>query len=181
MDYLHKNIRLPHNVYVGKNRYFVTLCCANREQIFTTPEICNEFLTILRDDAITHFLSVHAYCLMPDHVHLLLEGLQPISDLLHFIKALKTKTSLQFARKTNQPIWQKKFYEHILRHNDAPDAVAWYIWMNPVRAGLCSQPTEHPFLGSFTGASPRAFAATPAWQPPWLLKPRLDQRVRVAG
>jgi REP element-mobilizing transposase RayT len=77
---------------------------------------------------------------MPDHVHLLLEGLYPTTDLLGFVKAVKTKSSTPFTRKTARPLWQKKFYDHILRRNDSPDDVAWYIWKNPVRAGLCRRP-----------------------------------------
>jgi len=39
--------------------------------------------------------DVHAYCLMPDHLHFLAEGTEPTSDLRHFIKSLKIKTSRQ--------------------------------------------------------------------------------------
>jgi len=163
----HKNIRLQPENYVGKNWSFITLCCANRRKLFTTAKFCDWFLNILRHDAATHSFAVHAYCLMPDHVHLLLEGLDPASNLLLFVKALKTKTSTPFERKTGQPLWQKKFYDHILRRNDSPDAIAWYIWMNPVRDGLCHGPKEYPFLGSFTGTWSTTYMLSSAWSPPW--------------
>jgi putative transposase len=167
MPFHHKNIRLPSENYVGKNCFFITLCCANRRKLFAAAKFCNWFLNILRRDAATHSFAVHAYCLMPDHVHLLLEGLEPSSDLLLFVKALKTKTSTPFERKTGHLLWQKKFYDHILRRNDSPDAVAWYIWMNPVRAGFCGSPEEYPFLGSFTGTWSRTYMSSSAWSPPW--------------
>jgi REP element-mobilizing transposase RayT len=97
---------------------------------------------------------------------MLLEGREPSSDLLRFIKALKTKTSRLFESKTGTTLWQKKFYDHILRRNDSPDPVAWYIWTNPVRAGLSSRPEDYPFLGSLTGLWPKAPACA-RWRPPW--------------
>jgi len=167
MTFHHKNIRLPGNEYIGKNWIFITICCAHRRKFFTTSKICNWFLNALPLDAATCSFAIHAYCLMPDHVHLLLEGLQPPSNLLQFTKALKTKTSTKFERKTAKPLWQKKFYDHILRRNDSPDDVAWYIWMNPVRAGLCRRPEDYPFLGSFTGMWPKTPRPCAPWLPPW--------------
>jgi REP element-mobilizing transposase RayT len=168
MTFHHKNIRLPGDRYVVSDWFFVTVCCANRRKLFTTAEFCGWFLKILRRDAAAHTFAVHAYCLMPDRVHLLLEGLYPTTDLLGFVKAVKTKSSTPFTRKTARPLWQKKFYDHILRRNDSPDDVAWYIWMNPVRAGLCRRPGEYPFLGSFTGMWPK----TPQPPVPWLPRGR---------
>jgi putative transposase len=130
-------------------------------------KFCNWFLDILRQDAVTLSFAARAYCLMPDHVHLLLEGLESDSDLLQLMKTVKTKTSILFARTTGKPLWQKKFYDHILRRNDSPDAVAWYIWMNPVRAGICQRPEQYLFLGSLTGAWPKTLKPFSEWIPPW--------------
>ena len=77
---------------------------------------------------------------MPDHVHILVEGQESASDLRRFVKALKQRTGFLYQREVHEQLWQKKFYDHILRRNDAPDTVAWYIWMNPVRKGICAQP-----------------------------------------
>jgi putative transposase len=167
MIFHHKNIRLARENYVGQCWLFITLCCANRRKFFISPRICNWFLNILRRDGASHSFGIHAYCLMPDHVHLLLEGLDPASDVLQFMKAVKTKTSAPFQKKMRQPLWQKKFYDHILRHSDSPGDVAWYIWMNPVRAGICQHPNEYPFLGSFTGAWPKTQSPSSSWSPPW--------------
>jgi len=104
---------------------------------------------------------------MPDHVHLLAEGLQPRSDLIQFMRAIKLKTSTPFERKTGNALWQKKFYDHILRNSDAPDAVAWYIWMNPVRANICRHPEKYPFSGSLTGKWPQTRQPAVEWLPPW--------------
>src|SRR5713101_9047735 len=167
MPFHHKNIRLPHQDYLGPRWFFLTLCCANRRKRFTSPKICDDFLNILRSNAATHSFAIHAYCLMPDHVHLLAEGLQPQSDLVQFMRAIKLKTSTPFERKTGKALWQKKFYDHILRNSDSPDDVTWYIWMNPVRANLCRHPEEYPFSGSFTGKWQQTSQPPVEWLPPW--------------
>ena len=167
MPFHHKNIRLRPENYTGKTWSFITLCCANRHKLFITAKFCDWFLSILRHDAATHSFAVHADRLMPDHAHLLVEGLDPTSDLLLFVKALKTKTSTAFERRTGHPLWQKKFSDHVLRRNDSPDAVSWYIWMNPVRAGFCHRPEEYRFLGSFTGAWSKTYRPSSDWSPPW--------------
>lgn len=167
MPFHHKNIRLSHANYLGQRWFFITVCCANRRKLFTTSKICDWFLNILRVNAATHQFAVHAYCLMPDHVHLLAEGLQPQSDLIQFMRAIKIKTSTPVERKMGEALRQKKFYDHILRSNDSPNAVAWYIWMNPVRANLCQLPEQYPFLGSFTGKWLQPSQPAMGWLPPW--------------
>jgi REP element-mobilizing transposase RayT len=93
MVFRHKDIRLRHLNYVGTGWFFITVCCANRRKVLITAEFCDWVLDVLRCNAARHALAVHAYCLMPNHAHLLLEGLAPTSDLLQFVRALKMKTS----------------------------------------------------------------------------------------
>jgi putative transposase len=171
MPFRHKNIRLSRANYLGQRWYFITLCCAHRRKFFTNSKICDWLLNILRANAASHLFAIHAYCLMPDHVHLLVEGLQPESDLMQFIRSIKMKTSTPIETKTGKALWQKKFYDHILRNNDSPESVAWYIWMNPVRANLCRVPEQYPFLGSFTGKWSQTSKPATEWLPPWRNRP----------
>ena len=87
---------------------------------------------------------------MPDHMHFLAAGASDESSLIKFVESFKQETAVEFARRTDRRLWQFKYYDRILRASDALDRVAWYIWMNPVRQGLCRTPTDYPFLGSFT-------------------------------
>jgi len=87
---------------------------------------------------------------MPDHLHLLVSGREPDSDCLALINGFKQVTGYRFKQQTRQRLWQHKPYDHILRPDESWEAVAWYIWMNPVRQGLCAQPQDWPFSGSWT-------------------------------
>jgi putative transposase len=170
MTFHHKNIRLPADRYRGGELFFVTFCCENREHVFQEGVYCSWFLDSLRTAAVEHSFAIYAYCLMPDHVHLLTQGLNLKSDFLRFLKALKQTTAFEYKRKTGRQLWQKKSYDRILRSSDSPDPVAWYIWMNPVRAGICQNAQEYAWSGSFTGSGPRRMQPCESWTPPWKSK-----------
>jgi REP-associated tyrosine transposase len=106
---------------------------------------------------------------MPDHVHVLAGAASDDSYLIKFVESFKQETSIAFARRTHRRLWQFKYYDHVLRSADSADRVAFYIWFNPVRQGLCREPSEYPFLGSFTriGADMLRNAVAPDWFPPW--------------
>jgi putative transposase len=126
--------------------------------VFANPKQASWIINELRQQAASHSFSVHAYCAMPDHLHALVLGLEPASDLLIFLKDLKQKTAYEFERKLRHVLWQKKLYDHILRQTDSVERVAGYIWMNPVRKGLCDHPEEYPYSGSFVVEWKRAVA-----------------------
>src|SRR5260221_10677791 len=148
--YFHKNIRLEAANYTGKRAYFLTQCCHDRRKHFANPARCEWLLAHLRAISAAYSFAIPAYCIMPNHMHLLADGLLPTSDFLRFIKALKIKTSREFAVGEGAPFWQKKYFDHILRPTDSMDSGAWYIWLNQVRAPLARGPGIKPFAGSFT-------------------------------
>ncbi|HXQ25078.1 MAG TPA: transposase [Candidatus Acidoferrales bacterium] len=170
MPFPHKNIRLHPQRYIGQSSYFVTLCCAGRRPVFATSKNAVWLIEILRKHSISHRFAVHAYCVMPDHFHVLVAGLDPSSSLLAFIKNLKQTTSREFQKQFRKTLWQKKFYDHILRPRDNPDGVAAYIWSNPVRKGLCKDPRAYPYSGSFTTDWKKTIFPVELWAPDWKAK-----------
>jgi REP-associated tyrosine transposase len=167
MQFLHKNIRLPAVKYVGMQWYFVTLCCAGRRRVFASPKWASRMVDELREEAAAYRFAVYAYCVMPEHLHALANGLDPMSDLLAFVKNLKQKTDHEYRVRFHRDLWQKKFYDRILRKNDSVNRVAGYIWMNPVRKGMCADPREYPYSGSFAVDWKKDFAPIETWVPPW--------------
>ena len=171
-----KNIRLPAERYLGHQLYFVTLCIHNRRRLGANARIACWIVDQLRIHAAACEFFVHAYCVMPDHVHILVAGASEASNMLKFVMSLKQQTSREFAHRTRRPLWQFKFYDHILRGRDSADRVAWYVWSNPVRKGLCATPAAYPFLGSFTEMGERLLkgSAVAEWAPPWKNAARQD-------
>jgi REP element-mobilizing transposase RayT len=109
-----------------------------------------EHLELLTRGAREECSGIQAYCFMPDHLHLLVSGTQETSECLKFIYGFKQRSAFTFKQSTGKKLWQHKPYDHILRRNERWEAVAYYIWMNAVRKGLCARPEDWPQSGSYT-------------------------------
>ena len=89
-----------------------------------------------------------AYCFMPDHVHLLIEGQEDDSDCREYISRAKQYSGFHYKAAFGRRLWQRYGYEHVLRNDEAAVSVARYILENPVRARMVERITDHPFSGS---------------------------------
>lgn len=135
--------------------------------MFADLKRCAWLLEKFRTESVARSFAIHAYCIMPDHFHFLAEGQETSGDLLGFVKSFKIKTSRRYQAQTSQILWQKKFFDHILGCHESFEAVAFYIWLNPVRKGLSTVVGEYPFAGSFTEFSQRMASMPASWIPPW--------------
>jgi putative transposase len=149
MEITRKAHRLDPREYLGQKWSFVTMCCENRKPIFRDSDRAAWIVETLRTESILHQFLVDAYCVMPDHLHFLVFGKAPTSDLRALAKSFKQKTGYSYQRGTGVRLWQKNYYDHVLRANEESNQVAAYIWLNPVRKGLCKNFEEYPFSGSF--------------------------------
>jgi putative transposase len=170
MPFQHKNIRLPSTHYIGKRWHFVTFCSNNRVAVFSRPPLAKWLIEVLRHESAASRFAIHAYSLMPDHLHILAMGTEETSNLLPFVKGFKQKSAFEYKAKFRRVLWQKKSYDHILRPKDSVERVAAYIWMNPVRRYLAREPGDYPFSGSFTIDWKQLIQAGDPWIPPWKSK-----------
>src|SRR5258705_36608 len=91
---LHRRVaRLSPENYFGRQTYFVTICCDHRAPFLRTPATAQSVLAVLLQCAATHSFLLHAYCLLPDHSHVLAEGLHERSDLREFIRVFKQRSA----------------------------------------------------------------------------------------
>ena len=140
--------RLPGFSYLGLHRYSLTFCVRSRNCVFTTATIVAETLDQISHAAIACGFAVLAYCFMPDHLHLLAEGQDDCSDLVKFVTLLKQRTSFAYRRHHPDRLWQKGYFEHVVRDDEVTQTVATYVLENPLRAGLVKEPLDYPFSGS---------------------------------
>ncbi len=143
-----KRNRLSLETYSGARAYFLTLTCAQRRTVFTERRVVRNCSETLRSCSEKHGFAVLAYCFMPDHLHLLVEGGSQ-SDLPQFIKDFKQQTGYTYRRSNSEILWQKSYYDHILRAEEDVPQVARYIVANPVRAALATVASDYPYSGSF--------------------------------
>ncbi|MBZ5527643.1 MAG: transposase [Acidobacteriia bacterium] len=167
MPFFQKRLRLPSSQYRGRRIYFITIGTENRAPFFADPAAGHWLLAHLLKLAPQHDFLLDGYCLMPDHIHFVSEGISDTSDLVRFVNDFKQRTAYEFLKAHNTRLWQRRFYDHILRPDDALEDVACYIWLNPVRKGLCSNPRLYPLSGSQTIDWKTRIPATLSWTPPW--------------
>jgi REP element-mobilizing transposase RayT len=94
-----------------------------------------------REQSMHHF-ELHSYVVMPNHVHVLLTPLVPISKLMHSLKRYTAREGNRILGLTNRPFWQDESYDRLVRDRREFDRIKRYIEMNPVNAGLVSKPEE---------------------------------------
>lgn len=162
-----KNPRLPPENYRGRRSYFITICCAKRHPVFTDIPLGQQVLSQLTTLAARHSFSLHSFCLMPDHLHFVAEGLEDTCDLVRFVNDFKQRTAYQHRQSHKQQLWQTRFHDHILRRDDAVEDVACYIWRNPLRKDLCTAPSLYPLSGSQTIEWMKRCSNGTVWTPPW--------------
>ena len=142
-----KKIRLPADLYQGQRAYSITICTSNSLEHFKNPDIVKFAAGIMKDVLTECGIAIYAYCFMPDHLHILL-GSDERSDVVQCIRKFKQLTGYHVKRQFGFTLWQKSFYDHILRKEENIREVARYILENPVRKGLVDDFREYPFLGS---------------------------------
>jgi putative transposase len=143
-----KTNRLKDFEYTNPFIYSVTICSYKKSKTFVNRDTVSESLKHLEKSAHRHNLQVLAYCFMPDHLHILVGSNNIQVSLINFIKYFKQKTGYEFKKKHHIKLWQKSFYDHILRKEESVIDLVKYIFNNPVRKGLVTEFREYPFLGS---------------------------------
>jgi putative transposase len=137
--------RAPRLVVPGGTVHVVARC-NNREFCFTTPEDFTVLLAHLREWVRTYEVTLYAYTLMSNHVHLLLQA--PEHDPLgRPVRWLLTETAKAFhqARGRRGHFWERRYRASLIEDELYALAALRYLDRNPVRAGLVEDPTVYPW------------------------------------
>ncbi|MDP8980695.1 MAG: transposase [Acidobacteriota bacterium] len=95
-------------------------------------------------DVLRHY-SLHAYAVMPNHVHILITPFVPLPKLTGSLKGITAKRANEMLRLTGKPFWQEESYDRLVRDGQEFLRIQRYIEWNPVRAGLVSEPCDYPW------------------------------------
>ena len=128
--------------------YFVTICTFNKKAYFKNPEIAQYIeMEIDYRSRVAQEVTVFAYCIMADNLHLLLrlkEGYR--KSLTNWVAAFKRYNARVLSREYDiKPLWQANYYEHVVRKDESLKSIAEYIANNPVRKNFVSQWQDYPF------------------------------------
>jgi len=121
--------------------FFVTSATWERRRIFQVSENAELFMETLQHYRRLGHFKLHAFVVMPDHVHLLLTpGELALERVVGLIKG-------GFSHKvgSKSPVWQRGFSDRRMRDRAEFEIRRDYIHQNPVRAKLLKQMRDYPF------------------------------------
>ncbi|MFQ5863546.1 MAG: transposase [Candidatus Brocadiales bacterium] len=146
-----RSLRLKDFNYSQTRPYFVTLCTKDGRHILH-GRLAKNIVSCLKELRVSHDFKLYAYCVMPDHAHLLLSpgdsGLS-LSKIVQMFKSITTRRCKADGAKNL--LWQTYFYDHVVRKEENLDSVAKYILENPIRKGMVKDWQKYPFCGLVDG------------------------------
>lgn len=86
--------------------------------------------------------ELHAYAILPNHVHLLVTPLRELPEITRSLKRFTARQANRILGLTGRTFWQDESYDRFVRNDREFERIVGYIEMNPVRAGLCFAPEE---------------------------------------
>ena len=151
-----KSIRLEGYDYSQPGAYFVTIVTFERIELFGVVQ-GNEMnlspygQTVQR---IWNYLPRHfsyvelgAFCLMPNHLHAVVvmidskAAMRPLPEIVRWFKTTSARRINEQRQTPRIPVWQRNYYEHIIRSAKELDQIDLYIKSNP---DMWAQDSENP-------------------------------------
>ena len=135
--------KLKELIYNSKKIYFNKFDCILNINTYGPKWLQIEQIANIIKEAI-HYrdkkeYNLFSYCIMPNHVHVVLENNNQNKSFYRVMQSLKRYT----ARKSNEvlgisdkPFWHHESYDHIVRDERELERIIKYIIYNPVKAGL---------------------------------------------
>ncbi len=127
---------IRNQVYGGT--YFFTLVTHNRKPFFSDEAAVDILLRAIQQTKIRKPFDLIAYCILFDHLHLLIS--LPIDDrsfsqIIRNVKRITTKDTRELLGNPELLIWQDRFWEHTIRDEEDLEHHFDYIHYNPVKHG----------------------------------------------
>ncbi len=149
-----KQNRLKNYDYSEIGCYFVTICTEKRQHLFNIQNmpIGNDLCVVpqnqiihkwIRETATKYQLNIDNYAIMPDHIHLLITISErhtgrSLQKAIQFFKTMSTNEYIRFVKTGvlppfSQKLWQKSYYDHIIRNQQDYEETWEYIENNPIQ------------------------------------------------
>lgn len=138
--------------------YHVMVRGINRMNIFGDDKDRQFFLHLLKEYVIKMDVQIHAFCLMDNHVHLLIKAEK--EDLSNYMRVILTRYAKFFNKKYNRTghLFQNRFKSEIIDTEKYFLTVLRYILQNPQKAFICT--TENYQWSSIKSYDQKCFVST---------------------
>jgi putative transposase len=138
----------------GGTYFFTVTLLQRRNNDLLTREI-DLLRTVVADVRRRHPFHIHAWVVLPDHLHCVIELPEGDVDFsvrwrlikMGFSKGMPAteRRSAVRRRRGERGIWQRRFWEHLIRDEDAFQAHMDYVHFNPAKHGLATQVVDWPY------------------------------------
>jgi len=118
----------------------------NRERVFANPIDYEKYLSFLSKYSEEREVAVLAYCLMPNHIHLLVRpsGEETLAKMMQGVTLCYSKYFNRENGRTGR-LWECRYYSTVIDGDSYLWTVSKYIENNPVRAGIVKKPEDYPY------------------------------------
>jgi len=111
-----RKIRLPLPVYGQGHAFFLTITTHLKHPWFHLhPKLSETAIQIIRQLASLRHAAIYSWCIMPDHVYLLLQD-QKVVDFVRLLKGKMTPRARKI--EPERRLWQRSFFDHVLRKEE---------------------------------------------------------------
>jgi len=102
--------------------------------------------------------ALHAFVVMPNHVHMRVSPNIPLPQLTKALKGFTAKRANEILARTGNPFWQEENYDRLVRDRAEWERIKFYIEGNPVGAGLVKEARQYHRWSSAGWATGRSRA-----------------------
>lgn len=94
--------------------------------------------------------KLYSWVVMPNHVHLILTPIEPhaLSGIMHSWKSFTAKEANKILNRKGT-FWQEDYFDRFIRDAEHFGKCVAYIERNPVKAGLCKEPSDWKFGSAY--------------------------------
>ncbi|MGI8824061.1 MAG: REP-associated tyrosine transposase [Chloroflexota bacterium] len=146
---LPRNQRLTPALYttLGQSCYF-TICAASQLSPFGEGRFAGIAVDCLVGQQSKSGCRLDVYCVMPNHIHVIVTPILEGSSSLLYIDRFKGSCGreMRLAGWTGK-VWQGRSYDRVVRNDQSLHEIARYILANPIRKGLCEHVDDYPWSG----------------------------------
>ncbi len=137
-----------HRNYVFGGTYFFTIVTNKRIHYFEPDRHKHLVNSRIKQTIETNNSSLLAYCILPDHIHLLMRLSEKTCQFSYHIRELKRLVTLDLRKELDLKhlqIWQDRFWEHTILDEKDLERHLDYIHFNPVKHGYIDDPIKWPW------------------------------------
>ena len=115
----------------------------NREETFLDDTDRKQFLKYLKEQTLRYGIKIHAWCLMSNHYHLVVET--PLGNLSKTMQSLNTSYTVYFNHRHRKVghLFQGRYKAVLVQADEYLHCLSRYIHLNPVRANIVKDPGEY--------------------------------------